>query len=215
MEKPNSEKIIIDAALKVFSAKGYANTRIADIAKETGMSYGLVYHYFGTKEKLFDIIMEDWWNGFYDALEILKHSALTTEENLIGIIRYILGVYEMNPNQLSIFVTEVCRGFVYHNDPKGKDKFRKLFAFCQDIMLEGQHKGILRTDIQPIYLAYLFLGAIDTFLSILILSNETLTLGRQNRFTEAIISVFLNGAAFRITPPFYPTAPSLSYEGLP
>jgi len=196
MEKSEREKIIINAALKVFSAKGYANTRIADIAKEAGMSYGLAYHYFDTKEKLFDIIVEDWWTGFYDALEILKQStSLSTKEKLVGIIRYILKIYEKNPHQLSIFIAEICRGFVYHNDRKGKEKFRILFSLCRDIMLEGRQKGELRTDIHAIYLTYLFLGAIDTFLSILILSNEKLTLGRQKRFTDAIINVFLNGAA--------------------
>jgi len=37
---------------KVFSTKGYASTRMADIAREADMSYGLVYHYFENKEKL-------------------------------------------------------------------------------------------------------------------------------------------------------------------
>jgi AcrR family transcriptional regulator len=52
MNKENRERIIIDAALKVFSTKGYASTRMADIAVAAGMSYGLVYHYFQTKEKI-------------------------------------------------------------------------------------------------------------------------------------------------------------------
>ena len=60
MDKPDRERIIIDAALKVFSRKGYADTRMADIAREAEMSYGLVYHYFENKEKLFDAIVEEW-----------------------------------------------------------------------------------------------------------------------------------------------------------
>ena len=109
MDKSDREKIIIEAALKVFSTKGYASTRMADIAREADMSYGLVYHYFENKEKLFDAIVEDLWTGFYDELEMLKQSAITTEEKLVEIIRYILKVYENKPNQLSIFVTEVSR----------------------------------------------------------------------------------------------------------
>ena len=156
MDKTDREKIIIEAALKVFSTKGYASTRMADIAREADMSYGLVYHYFENKEKLFDAIVEDWWTGFYDELEMLKKSAMTTEEKLVEIIRYILKVYENKPNQISIFVTEVSRGFVYHADSKGKDKFNRLFSLCKDIMLEGQQKGVLRSDIQANYLTYLF-----------------------------------------------------------
>jgi TetR/AcrR family transcriptional regulator, fatty acid metabolism regulator protein len=195
MDKSDREKIIIEAALKVFSTKGYASTRMADIAKEADMSYGLVYHYFENKEKLFDAIVEDWWTGFYDELEMLKQSTITTEAKLVEIIRYILMVYENKPNQLSIFVTEVSRGFVYHADSKGKDKFNKLFSLCKDIMLEGQQRGLLRNDIQANYLTYLFLGAIDTFLSILILGNEKISAGRQKRFIDGITNVFLHGAA--------------------
>ena len=197
MDKSDREKIIIEAALKVFSTKGYASTRMADIAKEADMSYGLVYHYFENKEKLFDAIVEDWWTGFYDELEMLKQSAMTTEEKLVEIIRYILDVYESKPNQLSIFVTEVSRGFVYHADSKGKDKFNKLFSLCKDIMLEGQQKGFLRNDIQANYLTYLFLGSIDTFLSILILGSEKISASRQKRFIDGITNVFMHGAAVK------------------
>ena len=197
MDKMNREKVIIDAALKVFSTKGYASTRMADIAREADMSYGLVYHYFENKEKLFDAIMEDWWTGFYDELEMLKKSDMSTEEKLVEIIRYILKVYENKPNQISIFVTEVSRGFIYHADSKGKDKFNKLFSLCQDIMSEGQQNGFLRKDIQANYLTYLFLGSIDTFLSVLILGNEKITAARQKRFTDGITNVFMHGAMVR------------------
>ena len=197
MDKLNREKVIFDAALKVFSTKGYASTRMADIAREADMSYGLVYHYFENKEKLFDAIVEDWWTGFYDELEMLKKSDMSTEEKLVEIIRYILKVYENKPNQISIFVTEVSRGFIYHADSKGKDKFNKLFSLCQDIMSEGQQNGFLRKDIQANYLTYLFLGSIDTFLSVLILGNEKITAARQKRFTDGITNVFMHGAVVR------------------
>jgi len=197
MDKMNREKVIIDAALKVFSTKGYASTRMADIAREADMSYGLVYHYFENKEKLFDAIVEDWWTGFYNELEMLKKSDMSTEEKLVEIIRYILKVYENKPNQISIFVTEVSRGFIYHADSKGKDKFNKLFSLCQDIMSEGQQNGFLRKDIQANYLTYLFLGSIDTFLSVLILGNEKITAATQKRFTDGITNVFMHGAMVR------------------
>lgn len=195
MDKTDRGKIIVDAALKVFSRKGYADTRMADIAREADMSYGLVYHYFENKEKLFDAIVEEWWTGFYNELEELQQRPVPTEEKLVGIIRYILSVYGSKPNQISIFVTEVSRGFVYHAHTKGRDKFNRLFTLCREIILEGQAKGVLRSDIQAHYLAYVFLGSIDTFLSVMILGKETLTPGREKRIIEGITQIFLHGAA--------------------
>jgi TetR/AcrR family fatty acid metabolism transcriptional regulator len=195
MDKSDREKVIVEAAVKVFSRKGYADTRMADIAREADMSYGLVYHYFETKEKLFDAIVEEWWAGFYHELEVLKKKPVATKEKLLGIVRYILSVYGNNPDQISIFVTEVSRGFVYHAHSRGRDKFSRLFDLCREIIKEGQSAGFLRNDIQAHYLTYVFLGAIDTFLSVMILGGETLNPSREKRIISGITQVFLYGAA--------------------
>ncbi len=194
MEKVASEKIIVEAALKVFSTKGFAEARMADIAKEANLSYGLIYHYFENKEKLFDAIVENWWKSFYDELEMLKKSTAATKEKLVEIIKFMMNAYTATPSQMSIFVAEVSRGFIYHSSPRGKDKFRKLFNLCEDIIREGQTRGTLRSDIQSNYLTYVFLGAIDTFLSVMILGNETLSKSREKRIIESLTSVFLHGA---------------------
>lgn len=194
MIKSEREKNIIEAALKVFSRNGYAETRMADIAAEAGMSYGLVYHYYQNKEKLFEAIVEDWWAGFYRELESLKAGDRTTEEKLRGIIHYLLAVYEKKPDQISIFVTEISRGFVYHADPRGKGKFSRLFDLCREIMEEGQKNGFLRNDIVARYLTYVFLGSIDTFLSVMILGGEKMNASREERISDGIAKVFFQGA---------------------
>jgi TetR/AcrR family fatty acid metabolism transcriptional regulator len=195
MIKSEREKNIIEAAMKVFSRKGFADTRMADIAAEAGMSYGLVYHYYQNKEKLFEAIVEDWWAGFYRELETLKKSDAATEQKLLGIIHYLLGVYEKKPDQISIFVTEISRGFVYHADEKGKGKFSRLFELCREIMEEGQKNGFLRDDIAAHYLTYVFLGSIDTFLSVMILGGEKMNASREGRISDGITKVFFQGAA--------------------
>ena len=49
---------ILQAAAKVFTRWGYASTRIADIAAEAGVSHGLVYHYFQSKDQIFAALVE-------------------------------------------------------------------------------------------------------------------------------------------------------------
>jgi AcrR family transcriptional regulator len=50
---------ILRAATRVFAKKGFANTKISDLAKEAGLSHGLVYHYFENKDAVFQAILED------------------------------------------------------------------------------------------------------------------------------------------------------------
>ncbi len=56
--KDARREAILAAARNVFAAKGLGATRVSDIAAEAGISQGLVYHYFPTKEALFTDIVE-------------------------------------------------------------------------------------------------------------------------------------------------------------
>jgi len=48
---------IHDSAIKLFSNKGYFQTSISDISKEANISKGLLYHYYSSKEELFEEIV--------------------------------------------------------------------------------------------------------------------------------------------------------------
>ena len=51
--KDERQRRILSSALKVFIRKGFAATKISDIAVEAGMSNGLMYHYFQSKEEIY------------------------------------------------------------------------------------------------------------------------------------------------------------------
>ncbi|HOO46786.1 MAG TPA: TetR/AcrR family transcriptional regulator, partial [Deltaproteobacteria bacterium] len=189
----DKQEMIIDAALEVFREKGYANARMADIARRAGVSYGLVYHYFGSKEVLFDLIVESWWNDLYTMMENEKASSSRFREKLVNIIHFFLDTYVNRPNLISIFVSEVCRSSVYHTE-EGLSKFLKFFSLCEDIMAEGQERGFLSKDIPAHHLTYIFYGAIETFISVMVLGREPLTKKRQERAASAILHVFMDGA---------------------
>jgi TetR/AcrR family fatty acid metabolism transcriptional regulator len=193
MAKGDKQEMIIDAALEVFRERGYANARMADIARRAGVSYGLVYHYFGSKEVLFDLIVETWWNDLYSMMNTEKASDSDFRGKLIHIIRFFLDTYIQRPNLISIFVSEVCRSSVYHTE-EGLARFLKFFSLCEEIMLEGQQKGLLKTNIPPHHLTYIFYGAIETFISVMVLGKEPLTKKRQERAVNAIMDVFMDGA---------------------
>jgi AcrR family transcriptional regulator len=196
MGKNEKQGMIIDAALEVFRQKGYANARMADIAQRAGVSYGLVYHYFGSKEVLFDIIVESWWNALYSIMEKEISSSALFPEKLVNIIKFFLDTYGQKPNLMSIFVSEVCRSSVYHTE-EGLSKFLKFFSLCEEIMTQGQKSGFLNKEIPPHHLTYIFYGSIETFISVMVLGKEPLTKKRQERATNAILRVFIDGARAR------------------
>ena len=53
-QREKRRKEILAAALDLFIRRGYAATKISDIAQNVGMSVGLLFHYFESKEKLYE-----------------------------------------------------------------------------------------------------------------------------------------------------------------
>lgn len=196
MKKNAKQVIIIDAALKIFWERGYANARMADIARRAGVSYGLVYHYFRSKEVLFEMIVESWWSALYAMMEKEITSGDDIRDKLVNIIEFFLNTYGQKPNLMSIFVSEVCRSSVYHTE-EGLSRFLKFFKLCEQIMVQGQKSGFLIKDVPPHHLTYIFYGAIETFISVMVLDKEPLTKKRHERATKSILQVFIDGARAR------------------
>lgn len=60
---------IMVAALKIFARKGIFGTKLSMIAKEAGISHGLLYHYFNSKDELFIILIEQ---AIQESIESMK-----------------------------------------------------------------------------------------------------------------------------------------------
>lgn len=65
---PSTEEKIKSAARSIFHKKGFAATRTRDIAEEAGINLALLNYYFRSKEKLFDIIMLESLQGFFQSM---------------------------------------------------------------------------------------------------------------------------------------------------
>jgi len=57
----DKRRMILDAAVRVFARQGYHTCRVADIADDAGVAYGLVYHYFGSKDEILDTLFLERW----------------------------------------------------------------------------------------------------------------------------------------------------------
>ena len=72
--------LIMDTSLELFAHKGYFNTTISDIAKKAGISKGLLYNYFESKEALLRAIIQKSVNEVYQYLDIDHDGNLTGKE---------------------------------------------------------------------------------------------------------------------------------------
>ncbi len=192
--KKEKQGVIFDSALKIIKEKGFHRARIGDIAEEAGISYGLVYHYFKNKEELFNEILNQWWVSLYQLLDTIKKSDEDFHGKLKGVILYFLNTYQRKPDLIHIFITQISRSSNNLTETR-LGHFKKFFRFTEDLLVQGQKTKILRADVESRYLTYIFLGALDTFLSVMVLGEESLKSDRQKeKITDSILEVFLNGA---------------------
>jgi AcrR family transcriptional regulator len=83
--KQDRPQEITNAALAAFAEKGYAATRVDDVAKRAGVSKGLLYLYFKTKEELFKSVIRSLVIPRIDKLtKIVDASEMSSEEFLRG-----------------------------------------------------------------------------------------------------------------------------------
>ncbi|GLR17207.1 TetR/AcrR family transcriptional regulator [Portibacter lacus] len=92
------ENSIIDAAEKVFSRQGFANTKMEDVAKALGMSKGTIYFYFSSKENLYMAIT---YRAFQALIDTFYESVSATKdesglEGLVGLMKSFIAFSEEN-----------------------------------------------------------------------------------------------------------------------
>ncbi len=102
----------MDAALKVISQKGYHGTSIAAIAKESGVSKGLMYNYFRSKEELLVEIMKDGYSRVFEKFVIDKN--LSPEENVTQMISVTFDVMEEMKETIRIYFSIMMETDVFN-----------------------------------------------------------------------------------------------------
>jgi TetR/AcrR family fatty acid metabolism transcriptional regulator len=153
---------IIRAAVTVFAAQGYHNTRVSDIAQEAGVAHGLVYHYFGSKEQLLEEIFQGTWRQLEQGLASIATTDAPAAQRLGEVVRLMLGSYRLAPDLVRVVVLEVTRSGHLRAQV---DEVAQVFGVIEQIIASGQAQGELRSDIDPTLVSYVFWGAIDEVLS--------------------------------------------------
>ncbi len=93
--RDEAKRKILSAATRVFARKGLAATRMSDIATEAEVGYGLIYHYFKSKEEIYQAIIERSITGlariyaYVSSLDVTPWERITiyTDEVMSGMQR--------------------------------------------------------------------------------------------------------------------------------
>ena len=98
----------MDAALELFAEQGYANCSIAQLASHSGISKGLMYNYFESKEALLKAIINE---GIHEILEYFDpdHDGILTTEELTGFVSKIFSSIRENQKFWILYINIVLQ----------------------------------------------------------------------------------------------------------
>jgi AcrR family transcriptional regulator len=155
---------ILDAAIRVFARQGFHSTRVSDIADEAGVAYGLVYHYFKSKDEVLNELFVERWSLLLTAIEEADREAASPRAKLEAVAGFIVDSYRHDPELMQVIIVEVTRAA----NSFGRThlaEIRRAYDSIAKIVAEGQEAGLFRRDIDANFASMAFYGAIEQLLS--------------------------------------------------
>jgi TetR/AcrR family transcriptional regulator, fatty acid metabolism regulator protein len=155
---------ILDAAVCVFARQGFYSCRVSDVADEAGVAYGLVYHYFASKEEILDTLFVERWQLMLDAIEAIDASEASGREKLSAVASFIIDSYRYSPDVMKVIIVEVTRA-AHSFGRQHLDQIRTAYDRIARIVEAARRDGQFKPDISPDFVALCFYGAIEQLLS--------------------------------------------------
>jgi TetR/AcrR family transcriptional regulator, fatty acid metabolism regulator protein len=183
---------ILDAAIRVFARQGFHACRVSDIAREAGVAYGLVYHYFSSKDQVLNELFTERWSLLLAAIEEIDARPITSREKLDAVARFIIDSYRHDPELMKVIVVEVTRAansFGRTHLPE----IRQAYDLIAKIVSDAQAQGSFRGDVDPTYASMWFYGAIEQLLSGWVFELIPAGEGDFDRAREMVVETICSG----------------------
>jgi TetR/AcrR family transcriptional regulator, fatty acid metabolism regulator protein len=160
----DKRRAILDAAITVFARQGFHSARVSDVAAEAGVAYGLVYHYFDSKDQMLNELFSERWQLLLEASHEVQESDASPRDKLAGVANFIIESYRHEPELMKVIIVEVTRAansFGRTHLPE----IRKAYDLVAGIVADAQRTGEFRDDVDPNFSAMVFYGAIEQLLT--------------------------------------------------
>jgi AcrR family transcriptional regulator len=161
---PDKRRMILDAAVVAFAKRGFHACRVSDIADEANVAYGLVYHYFRSKDEVLDTLFVERWNVLLAFISETGEQPIAPRDKLYAIAAAIIDFYRYDPALMKVIIVEVMRSANTFG-LRHVDKIAEAYVLIGEIVAKAQADGSFKPDVSPRFAALAFYGAIEQVLT--------------------------------------------------
>jgi TetR/AcrR family transcriptional regulator, fatty acid metabolism regulator protein len=188
----DKRRLILDAAVRVFARQGFHTCRVSDIADEARVAYGLVYHYFSSKDEILDTLFLERWDVMLQAIADADVSQRSPRDKLYTVASFIIESYRHDPDLMKVIIVEVTRAA----NTFGRThlaKIRDAYALITAIVRRAQDDGLFRREITPEFAALAFYGCVEQVLTGWIFDSVLLSDEESERSKTLIVETICRG----------------------
>ena len=185
---------IIEAAVRAFARKGYHACRVGEIASEAGVAYGLVYHYFTSKDEILETIFRETWSQMLTAIEAVEEDGVPAAEQLRKVCAIVLRTWKHDPDLVRVLVREVTRS---PHIQREVEEIELAYGALQRIVQRGQDNGEFRADIDARLAALIAYGALEEMLTSWVMGQLDDSDEEVDRAERAVASLVRDGLRAR------------------
>jgi TetR/AcrR family fatty acid metabolism transcriptional regulator len=186
----DKRKAILDAAVRVFARQGYEASPVGDVAKEAGVAYGLVYHYFGSKEAVLEAVFREQWGRLLAAVAVAEDTGKSAPEQLGLVVKIVLRTWRDDPDLVRLLVREITRSPHIQDE---LDEIGQAFASLERIIRHGQDEGTFRAEVDARLAAWMLYGALEEVLTGWVLGQLPDDAGAVSAAEQEITKTFVGG----------------------
>lgn len=138
------------AAKKEFAKHGLGGARVDEIAERAKANKRMIYHYFGSKEQLFQAVLEEAYLDIRTAEQKLDLDNMPAERALEELVRFTWNYYLKHPEFITLVNSEnLHRARHLKKSEVIKVVSRKFVGMMSGLLKRGAEEGVFRTGIDP------------------------------------------------------------------
>lgn len=138
-KEKTTEALILDAAMKVFTRKGFAAARTEEIAKEAGINRALLHYYYRDKQTMFNLIFETRFKEFFKGLFVIfEADNISIFEKIKRMVDHEISTLTKHPDLARFIITEIA------HQPELLIEYGKKLGVNPRIFIEGFEKQVER-----------------------------------------------------------------------
>jgi AcrR family transcriptional regulator len=146
-----TKRNILEVATAEFSAMGLAGARVDQIAERTHTTKRMLYYYFGSKEGLYEAVLDKVYGDIRELEQDLHIDELDPEEGLRRLVEFTFDYHDRHRDFVRLVTIENIHGARYLERLKTfRNRNASVIRTIEDLLARGVAAGVFRGDVDPI-----------------------------------------------------------------